>query len=162
MSPYVWNWKGADTMQHHMLKVLSTCTCINSFFHMYISVSYGGWGALGFPIPNSDFPPQTLQLDRILCISFPPQWHQILHLLIIKSVILYEILPAHWVIGGIVLITAQDWRLHTRRSRKPVKESRKNYQRVSNRFCFLRIVIFVCEYMFMFVCVLEWCSPKKI
>ena len=57
--------------------------------------TYRGWGALGFPIPNSDFPPQTLQLDRILCISFPPQWHQILHLLIIKSVILYEILPAH-------------------------------------------------------------------
>ena len=55
-----------------------------------------GRGALGFPIPNLDFPPQTDWLYRILCISFPPQWHQVLHLLITKLVILYETARITW------------------------------------------------------------------
>ena len=48
-----------------------------------------GWGALGFPT-QLRFPPQALPILPILCITFPPQWHQVLHLL--ETVILYETL----------------------------------------------------------------------
>ena len=58
----------------------------------YSSVSYRGWGALGFPTPNSDFPPQALLALTYTCITFPPQWHQILHPLILKTMVLYETL----------------------------------------------------------------------
>ena len=58
------------------------------------SVSYKGWGALGFPIPRSasPLPPKLCWLYCILCITSPPQWHQVLSLLVLKAMTLYEIL----------------------------------------------------------------------
>ena len=37
------------------------------------SVSYRGWGALGFPTPKLKFPPSRFSLTAIVCITFPPQ-----------------------------------------------------------------------------------------
>ena len=52
-----------------------------SFCMTLCSASYRGWSALRFPTPKLRFPPLKLcWLYYILHITFPPQWHQVLHL----------------------------------------------------------------------------------
>ena len=55
---------------------------------------YRGWGAPKFPIPYSDFPLKLSNSTVYFCITFPHQSCLVFHLLIIKSVILYEIVSA--------------------------------------------------------------------
>ena len=57
------------------------------------NVSYRGWGVLGFPTPSSiSFPYSIIIVCRlycILCITFLPQWHQVLYMHLILQ---YEML----------------------------------------------------------------------
>ena len=60
--------------------------------YMHTSVSYTGCGTCPGIFSKSD--PPTLKFCYVLCISFPPQWYQVLRLLILIIIILYETLHA--------------------------------------------------------------------
>ena len=57
------------------------------------SVSYRGWGALGFPTLNFDSPVKfSKSTVYFVLFSHPSQWHQVLYLFVSETMILYILL----------------------------------------------------------------------
>ena len=47
---------------------------------------------MGFSTPTSSFPPQALLTLPYTLYTFPPQWHQVPHLVSSKTMTVYETL----------------------------------------------------------------------
>ena len=57
-----------------VLMNLCYCSSLIQKYAYTCSVSYRGWGVLGFPIPSSSIP---LIIYRLIWITLPPQWCQV-------------------------------------------------------------------------------------